>query len=169
MGRHSPYRGSLWLTRLPGPRVLVEALEYSARDGAEINLASTEQPFDVAPVEAVLYFPDASCTAVKPYTRPVPKTLSHARLLVEALVAGPTPDERKRGAAVAFPEGSGVRSVILRAGVVTVDFNERLQSVGGSCRTQMIREAVTQTLQRLPAVTKVVITAGGSEELALQP
>ncbi|HEV7767015.1 MAG TPA: GerMN domain-containing protein, partial [Thermoanaerobaculia bacterium] len=98
------------------------------------------------------------------------KSISLARLLVEALVAGPTAQERKRGAAVAFPENSVVRSVILRSGgVLTIDFSERLQNVGGSCRTQMIRDSVTETLRRLPGVTKVVITAGGSEELALQP
>ena len=59
--------------------------------------------------------------------------------------------------------------MILRDGTLTVDFNERLQNVGGSCRAQMIRAAVTETLSRLPSVKKVVITAGGSETLALQP
>jgi hypothetical protein len=170
MGQHSPYRGTLWLPREPGNRVIVEAFEHSAKDGSEINMASVEKPFNVQPIEAVLYFPDEGCTGVKPYTRQMPKSISLARLLVEALVAGPTAQERKRGAAVAFPENSVVRSVILRSGgVLTIDFSERLQNVGGSCRTQMIRDSVTETLRRLPGVTKVVITAGGSEELALQP
>ncbi|MFL6248217.1 MAG: GerMN domain-containing protein [Thermoanaerobaculia bacterium] len=169
MGTHSPYRGSLWLTREPGDRIIVEALEYSAKDGSETNLVRVEKPFDVAPVDAVLYFPDQGCTGVKPYIRRMPKTISMARLLVEALVHGPTSDERKRGAAVAFPEGAAVQSVILRDGTLTVDFNERLQNVGGSCRAQMIRASVTETLSRLPSVKKVVITAGGSEKLALQP
>ncbi|HEU4889228.1 MAG TPA: Gmad2 immunoglobulin-like domain-containing protein [Thermoanaerobaculia bacterium] len=169
MGRHSPYRGSLWLTREPGSRIVVEALEYSAKDGSETNLVRVEKPFAVAPIEAVLYFPDEQCTGVKPYTRRMPKSISLARLLVESLVHGPTADERKRGAAVAFPEGSAVQSAILRNGILTVDFNERLRNVGGSCRAQMIRASVTDTLRRLPAVKSVVITAGGSEKLALQP
>ena len=170
MGQHSPYHGTLYLTRDPGSRVIVEAFEHSAKDGSEINMARVEKPFNVQPIDAVLYFPDEACTGVKPYTRRIPKSISLARLLVEALVAGPTAEERKRGAAVPFPERSAVRSVILRSGgVLTVDFNERLQNVGGSCRTQMIRDSVTETLRRLPNVKKVVITAGGSEELALQP
>jgi hypothetical protein len=169
MGQHSPYRGSLWLTRTPGDRVIVEALEYSAKDGSETNLVRVEKPFGVQPVEATLYFPDEQCTAVKPYLRRMPKTLSMARLLMEALVQGPTADERRRGAAVAFPEGAAVQSVILRDGTLTVDFNERMQNVGGSCRAQMIRAAVTETAGRLPSVKKVVITAAGSEKLALQP
>lgn len=169
MGQHSPYRGSLWLTREPGKRIVVEAFEHSARDGSEINLVRVEKPFAVAPVEVALYFPDEQCTGVKPYTRRMPKSISLARLLVEALVHGPAAAERKSGAAMAFPEGSAVRSAILRNGVLTVDFNERLQNVGGSCRAQMIRASVTDTLRRLPAVKSVVITAGGSEKLALQP
>jgi hypothetical protein len=88
---------------------------------------------------------------------------------VEALVAGPTAEERRAGAEHPFPEGSRVESVILRDGTITVDFNERLQNVGGACRATMIRQAVTETLKRLPSVKKVVITAGGSEALALQP
>jgi hypothetical protein len=169
MGQHNPYSGSLWLTREPGRRIIVEALEYSARDGEETNLVRTEKPFSVESIEATLYFPDEQCTGTKPYSRRMPKSISMARLLAEALVHGPTAGERARGAAVAFPEGSRVQSVILRNGVLTVDFNERLQNVGGSCRAQMIRTTVTETMRRLPAVREVVITAGGSEKLALQP
>lgn len=169
MGHHNPYSGSLWLTREPGRRIVVEALEYSARDGAETNLVRVEKPFAVESIEATLYFPDEQCTGTKPYTRRMPKSISMARLLAEALVHGPTAEERKRGAAGAFPDGSGVQSVILRDGVLTVDFNERLQNVGGSCRAGMIRTTVTETMRRLPAVRNVLITAGGSDKLALQP
>jgi spore germination protein GerM len=82
-------------------------------------------------------------------------------------MAGPIDGED--GAANPFPRGSAVRSVNLRDGQVTVDFDERLQNVGGSCAALMIRESVTKTLLELPAVKKVVITSGGSEALALQP
>lgn len=167
MGQFSPYRGTLWLTREPGARVILEALEYSAKDGSETNLTRTEQAFDIVPVEATLYFPDQACTGVKPYVRRIPKSISMARLLAEALVRGPLKQER--GATNPFPEGSAVQSVVLRDGTLTVDFNERLQNAGGSCRAQMIRAAVTETMSRLPAVKKVVLTAGGSEKLALQP
>jgi Immunoglobulin-like domain of bacterial spore germination/Sporulation and spore germination len=169
MGHHNPYSGSLWLTREPGQRIVVEALEYSARDGAETNLVRIEEPFAVESIETTLYFPDEQCTGAKPYTRRMPKSISMARLLAEALVHGPTAGERARGAAQTFPEGSRVQSVILRNGVLTVDFNERLQNVGGSCRAQMIRTTVTETMRRLPTVREVVITAAGNDKLALQP
>ncbi len=169
MGHHNPYRGTLWITRDPGDRITVEALEYSAKDGSEQWLFRVEKPFEVEKVEATLYFPDANCTRVIAYRRPIPKSLSMARLLVESLLAGPTAEERASGAAEVFPREARVESVNLRGGVLTVDFNEGLRNVGGSCRAQMIRASVTETLQRLPSVKKVVITAGGSEALALQP
>lgn len=167
MGHHNPYRGTLWITRDPGDRITVEALEYSAKDGSERSLVSETRPFAVEMISATLYLPDTNCTGVAPYTRRIPKSMSHARLLVEALIGGPLDSER--GAAAMFPSGSRVESVNLRDGVLTVDFNERLQNVGGACRARMIRESVTRTLQELPSVKKVVLTAGGSEALALQP
>ena len=160
LGEHNPYRGTLWLTRDPGARITIEALDHSAKDGAEQNLVRIERPFTLETIEATLYVPDANCTRVAPKTVRIPKSISMARLLVEALM---TMEQSP------FPRGSAVQSVNLRNGTLTVDFNVRLQNVGGSCAAQMIRESVTQTLRRLPSVQNVVITAGGSEKLALQP
>jgi Sporulation and spore germination/Immunoglobulin-like domain of bacterial spore germination len=159
IGTHSPFRGTIWITRHPGTSITVEALEYSARDGSEQSLVSVTRPFGLEPIEVKVYLPNADCTGVVAQTRRMPKSISMARLLVEALIAEPHP----------FPKGSRVESVNLRDGVLTVDFNGQLQNVGGACAAQMIRQAVTRTLQELPSVKKVVITAAGSESLALQP
>lgn len=160
MGQFSPYRATVWLTRDPGRRVIVEALEYSAKDGSEQSLVRVERPFAVETVQARLFLPGKDCTGVNPTTRRLPKSISMARLLVEALIAD---------RATPFPKGSAVESINLRGGTVTVDFNERLRNVGGSCAAQMIRASVTETLRALPNVDEVVITAAGSEALALQP
>ena len=169
MGNHNPYRATVWLTEDPGPRITVEALEYSAKDGSPQSLVRVEKPFTVAPIDAQLAFGTKECAGTVTAPRRMPKSVSHARLLVEALLRGPNAAERARGMVGPFPQGSGLRSVILRGGVLTVDFNERLQNVGGSCPAQLIRQTVTETLRRLPSVQQVVITAGGSEKLALQP
>lgn len=158
MGQHSPYRGTVWLTRDPGGRITAEALEYSAKDGSERSLVKEQRAFTVELIEATLRVPNKDCTGLVTEKRRVPKSVAMARLLVEMLMDNPV-----------FPKGSAVNSVNLRDGVLTVDFNERLQNVGGSCAAQMIRASVTETLEQLPTVKRVVITAAGSEKLALQP
>jgi Immunoglobulin-like domain of bacterial spore germination/Sporulation and spore germination len=160
IGHHNPFEAQIWLTRDPGKTVTVEAFEYSAKDGSVRSLTSERVAFNVEPVKATLTIPDGDCTRFTSVQRTMPKTPSIARLLVEALLA-----EK----AVPFPQGSAVRSVNLRGGTFTVDFNDRLQNVGGACAATAIRESVTRTLTQLPSVKKVVITAGGREDLALQP
>jgi hypothetical protein len=169
MGRHNPFEAQVWLVREPGAHLTVEAFEYSAKDGSVRSLAAKTADYNVVPISLALTFPRGDCTKFASVTRKAPKSIAMARLMVEALLAGPTAAEKKSGVSSAFPSGSDVRSVILRNGVVTVDFNERLRNVGGACAATAIRESVTRTLKQLPSVKRVVITAGGSESLALQP
>jgi hypothetical protein len=170
MGRHNPYTAQLWITRDPGPRLTVEAFEYSAKDGSVRSLTSKVVPYDVERMRLTLYLPVGNdCIQTRTFARAVPKSPGLARLLVESLVAGPDGGEKAAGAVAPFPEDSDVNSVVLRDGALTVDFNERLRNVGGSCAATAIRHSVTRTLSQLPSVKRVVITAGGSETLALQP
>lgn len=170
MGQFSPWSKEIWLTRMPrGGRVTVEAIEHSAKDGSVSSVDSREVVLSSAPMTVVLDFP-LDCARFRGFQRTVPKTVSMARLLAEALVAGPTAAETASGAGnAAFPRGSAVKSAILRDGTLTIDFNERLRNVGGSCTVSAIRGSVTRTMMRLPSVERVVITAEGSESLALQP
>jgi hypothetical protein len=169
MGHHNPFARELWLTRDPGSRVIAEAFEYSANDGSVRSLTADTVAYRNGSITLHLVYPTSDCTVTSTFTRSAPRTVALARLLVEALVEGPTAAEQSSGARSPFPRGAAVNSVILRGGEITVDFNERLQNVGGACAAQGIRAAVTQTLTRLPAVTSVIITAGGSRDQALQP
>ncbi len=169
MGNHNPYEARVWLVRDPGPRLTVEAFEYSAKDGSVRSLITRELPAPAARMSVTLMFPTTDCTTTKEFSRSLPRAVGVAQLLVHALVAGPTAAEKAAGATASFPAGSRVQSVVIRDGVLTVDFNERLQNVGGSCAARAIRAAVSSTLTRLPGVRRVLITAGGSESLALQP
>ena len=168
MGHHNPFVANAWLTRSPGEQVIVESFEYSARDGSVRSLTADTIAFPVPSSTFTLDLPGNDCTATVTVRREAPRTVAVARLLAEMLVAGADSSERA-GAASVFPRGSRVNTVILRQGELTVDFNERLQNVGGSCAAQAIRASVTKTLGRLPAVRRVIITAGGSQDLALQP
>lgn len=169
MGNHNPFVATVWLTRPPGARVIVESFEYSAKDGSVRSLTADTVSFAQPNSSVTIDFPGDDCTRTVSVRREAPRTVAVARLLAEMLVAGPDSADRAAGAASVFPPGSRVQSVILRQGELTVDFNERLQNVGGACAAQAIRAAVTATLGRLPSVRRVIITAGGSQELALQP
>jgi hypothetical protein len=163
MGTHNPYEIEMFVTRHPGSHITIEALEYSAKDGSERSLTRTRVPFNVPPIDLTLHLHDpkrapTDCSRVFPITRRVPKSVSAARLIVETLL---TTDQ--------FPRGAMVRSINLRNGVVTVDFNERMQNVGGSCRAQAIRASLEQSLAEIDGVRSVAITAMGSGEMALQP
>lgn len=169
IGHHNPFAENVWLTRDPGAHVTVEAFEYSAKDGSVRSLTSTQVPVAGERTRITLAFATSDCAVTRDFTRDVPATVAVARLLVEALVAGPTSDEKAAGASSVFPVGARVRSVNLRGGQIAVDFNERLRNVGGSCAAQAIRKSLTATLSRLPSVKDVVITAEGSAAQALQP
>lgn len=169
MGNHNPFTAEAWLTRPPGDHVIVESFEYSAKDGSVRSLTADTVAFAVPNSSSTIDFPGSDCTNTVSVRREAPRTVAVARLLAEILVAGPDSADRAAGAASVFPRGSRVESVILRQGELTVDFNERLQNVGGSCAAQAIRTAVSTTLGRLPSVRRVIITAGGSRDLALQP
>ena len=169
MGHHNPFSARVWLTRPPGARIIVEAFEYSAKDGSERSLIADTVAYAVASAPLTLAFPVGDCGTTATFTRAAPRTVAVARLMTEALVAGPDSTERAAGASMPFPEGAAVNSVVLRGTTITVDFNERLQNVGGACAAQGIRAAVTSTLLTLGAVRMVVITAGGRDDVALQP
>jgi hypothetical protein len=163
-GQHNPFSIDMFATRDPGPSVTVEALEYSAKDGSERSVARVTAPFDVELVDVTIYAHDparapAGCRQVFPRKMRVPKSIAMARLLTEVLLTTPQ-----------FPKEAYVRSVNLREsdGVLTVDFNERLGNVGGSCRALAIRASVQKTLAALPGVRKVVITVNGNAGEALQ-
>jgi hypothetical protein len=169
MGNHNPFVANAWLSRPPGAQIVVESFEYSAKDGSVRSLTADTVAFTVPNSSFILDFAGTDCTTTVTVRREAPRTVAVARLLAEMLVTGPDSSERATGAASMFPRGSRVNTVILRQGELTVDFNERLQNVGGSCAAQAIRSSVTKTLSRLPSVRDVIITAGGSQDLALQP
>ena len=168
MGNHNPYRAELWLVR-DVDAVTVEAFEYSAKDGSIRSRVVREEQLALPSFEQSLVWPAGDCDRFVTLRRRMPRSAGVARLLVEALVAGPDASDRAAGATSPFPARSEVKSVVLREGVLTVDLSERLQNVGGACAATAIRESVTRTLQALPAVKRVEITAGGSAALALQP
>lgn len=175
LGRHNPFHAELFVPRAPGRFVTVRLLDYSAKDGSVREQVDRQVPFAVENRAVTLSFPKKladprdECNQLLTVTRELPVSRSALRAIVEALLAGPTDEEKRSGATDPFPPGAAVREVNLRDGKAIVDFNERMVSVGGSCRAIAIRAAVEQTLRAVPGVKSVEIRAAGSAEEALQP
>lgn len=174
LGEFNPFSAEVFLTTDPGRSVRIVIFESSAKDGSVRSRDSAIVRVRGDRTTVRLHFPNTTkwpndCTKVGEVVRNLPTTISPARLAIEALIEGPQQSEAIRGFSNPFPEGAQLQSIKLAGGTVTVDFNERLRNVGGSCRAQGIRAAVEQTMLGIDGIDRVVITADGSESLALQP
>ncbi len=174
IGHFNPFADEILLTVDPGPRITITAIERSAKDGSIRSSHAVTLRVEARTMPVRLYFPNEAgggvdCAAVERVVRDVPASLSAARLALEALLRGPTQPEAVAGFRNPFPKEAALRSVNLKRGVLTADFNEAMQNVGGSCRVQSVRASIERTMRELPGVRKVVITAMGDEKTALQP
>ena len=63
-----------------------------------------------------------------------------------------------------------MNSVSIEDGLITVDFNERIdEGVAGSARVLAIRDQLEKTLLRIPRVTSYKLTVNGEREVILEP
>lgn len=157
--------------------------EHDAEVRSPLRLAGPDVP-RVFFGNAVLDPAASDCASVWPVVRELdgsggaaegdggagPGAVGRARRLLDALLAGPTADERAAGYHTSLPDSVGVRSLALRGDTLTVDFDRRMEEgVGGSCRVVAIRAQLERTLGRLPGVRRVAIRVEGSVAEALQP
>jgi sporulation and spore germination protein/immunoglobulin-like protein involved in spore germination len=113
--------------------------------------------------------PMVDCTAVFPVKRAAGATLAPARAALEALLAGPTPEERARGYVTMINDGVTLGRLVIENGVATADFSQELERTGGSCAVTAIRVQIERTLRQFPTVKSVRISIDGRTEDILQP
>jgi hypothetical protein len=174
LGNFNPFSTEMFLTSDPGSEITIVAIERSAKDGSVRTRHAVPIRVGGRKAPLRLFFPNANrsgsdCTAVERVVREVPVSITSARLALEALVRGPIQPESIAGFRNPFPRGAAVRSVNLQGGTLTVDFNDPMQNVGGSCRALSIRASIERTMKEIPGIQRVVITAMGDEATALQP
>lgn len=100
----------------------------------------------------------------------VPRTEALGRETLEALLVGPTDEEKQVGVVSAIPEGVRLIDLYIEDGVATADFDRTLQDgVAGSATVTMIREQIERTLLKFDTVDAVLITIEGESEDILQP
>lgn len=91
-----------------------------------------------------------------------PPTRLVATAAVNALLAGPTPDERVTGLASAVPAGTRLLGIAIHDGVATVDLTSEFQSGAGARSMQLRLAQVVYTLTQFPTVQKVLFRLDGS-------
>jgi hypothetical protein len=85
-----------------------------------------------------------------------------ATAAVDALLDGPTREERAAGYASAIPAGTRLLGITIRNGVATVDLTSDYQSGGGATSMQTRLGQVVYTLTQFPTVQKVRFRLDGT-------
>jgi spore germination protein GerM len=92
------------------------------------------------------------------------------RAALDELLKGPSVEEKEKGYLTAINEGVKVEKLTIENGVAKADFNSRLEeAVGGSCRVNLIRSQIVNTLMQFSTVKEVVISIEGKTEDILEP
>jgi len=86
---------------------------------------------------------------------------------LRALLAGPSPEERRQGLVSEVPIGTGLRSVQLRGGVATVDLTPAFAQGGGSASMLARVWQLVYTATQVPEARAVQITLDGRRVAAL--
>jgi spore germination protein GerM len=126
-----------------------------------------------SPMTIVVFFSNPTrtdeCNQVFPVQRSIESTQAVARASIQELLKGPANNEAAAGHQTNLPSGVAIQNLVVENGTATIDFNQALNAVGGSCRVTAIRAQITNTLLQFPTVNEVVITVNGDADTALQP
>lgn len=160
-----------------GEEFTLEAFDYSAKDGSEIDKVVVSLKYKISETTKVkIYFnnnkldPEISCNKVFPVEREVSKTVAVAKAALEQLLEGPTETERNQQYLTSINSGVKIQKLIIENNIAKVDFDETLEkAVGGSCRVSAIRAQITETLKQFPTIKSVIISINGRTEDVLQP
>jgi len=102
--------------------------------------------------------------------RKILKTENLIKDTVEALLLGPTDEEKENGFLTSIPVGVKIQSLEIKDGVARIDFDETLEfQVGGSCRVTAISSEIRETIKQFPEANEVIISINGRTEDILQP
>ncbi len=117
----------------------------------------------------VRYDPATHTGALVAVLRPGPPGGPDARLetALRALLAGPTPDEQRRGIVSEIPPGTALRSVRVQGGTAVVDLTSSFARGGGSTSMQARVWQVVYTGTQSRAASRVQILLDGRRVPAL--
>lgn len=167
-----------YLLRQPeNNNLILEVLDYSAKDGSEQDLVSIPVSINLGDAREIKIFlgnskldPEFSCNKVFPVERIIPKTQAPATAAMNVLLQGQRGKEQENGYFTSINYGVKLQKLTIKNNTAYADFDEQLQTqVGGSCRVAAIRSQITETLKQFESVKDVIISINGRTEDILQP
>lgn len=109
------------------------------------------------------------CKRVYPVKRYVAKTQAVAKAALEELLKGPTDAEKNQGYFSSIPSGSTLNNIVITNGEAKADFNQTIESGGGSCSMAARVAQITQTLKQFSTVSSVKLSIDGRTGDIFQP
>lgn len=178
-GQYGDFNYTFTLSKnvLPNEKLFIDAFEYSAKDGTQINTTTVAiyvTHYQTTTIKT--YFsnnkldPQISCTAVFEVQRVIPYTQAVGTAALEELIKGPTKEETELGYYSSIPTQTKLKSLRIEHSTAYADFDQNLdKNIGGSCKVSAMRAQITETLKQFPTVQNVVISVNGNIDEALQP
>lgn len=151
------------------------------------TLENTETAVDNEPIVSPtattnvrIYFPNSKkdptffdCSLVHPVNRVIVDTndpTEKEKRKLEALLAGPTEEEKAEGYFTNINPGVKINYVKIDKDTVYVDFDQEFnRGMGGACRVNSISYQIYNTVKKPPEIIYVKISVDGETENVLQP
>lgn len=148
--------------------------EHAKRIDVPVLFSKVTYPRNLINIKAFFgnskFDPEAlDCAKVFPVERLIPKTQAVAEAAIQELLTGPGEEEKQAGYFTSLPPGVKLQGIILKDGIISVDFSDELDRTGGSCRVIAIRSQIMRTLKQFSTVKDVRISVDGRTEDILQP
>ncbi|MDD4761898.1 MAG: Gmad2 immunoglobulin-like domain-containing protein [Candidatus Pacebacteria bacterium] len=157
-------------------KIIIQVYWDSPRDGSPLDVVSIPVFLGDKNIKLAAYFGNSllgssdDCQKVFPLYRLTAKTEAiGAKSLSLLFNVFLSEEEKTAGYFSSLPEDAKLISLNIKDGAAYADFNSSFNSVGGSCRVSAIRSQIENTLKQFSSVKKVVISANGDVESALQP
>ena len=139
--------------------LLALALLAAGCDGGDDGAPATTDETAPETMSVAAYF--LRDGKVSPVSRSLAASVAVARAALEALLDGPTIEERAAGLASAIPEGTRLLDVSIADDVATVDLSGSFDDGGGSASMLGRVAQVVATLTRFPNVERVAFRLEG--------
>lgn len=150
----------------------VEISRTSGQGGVTVRRVAfaSAPPTGELTVKAFFRYADGECDSVLPVSRPFDGKTAIYRAALEALLKGPTAEEKAQSYTTSVPANVRLKSVAADAnGLVTADFSEPLnRGVRGACSIAGARAQIEAALRQFPEVHGVVISVNGKTDGVLK-